>query len=71
MAPLGVNGGPQEMTKVSSLPMESAVKFVTALDTGNRVSECAHAITNDTNELTLIIGCETQHFCITCSKLIP
>ena len=40
MTPLGVNGGPQEMTKVSSLPMESAVKFFTALDTGNRVSEC-------------------------------
>ena len=48
MAPLEVTGGPQEMTKVSSLPMESATKFVTALGTANRVSKCAHVITNDT-----------------------
>ena len=40
MAPLGVAGGLQEMTKVSSLPIESATKFVTALDTANRVSIC-------------------------------
>ena len=37
MAPLGVTGCSQEMTKVS-LPIESAVKFATALDTANRVS---------------------------------
>ena len=35
MAPLGVTGGSQEMTKVSSLLTESM--FVTALDTANRV----------------------------------
>ena len=39
MAPLGVTGGSQEMTKVSALPMESVTKFVTALDTANRVGE--------------------------------
>ena len=55
MAPLGAIGGPQEMTKVS-LPIESAVKFATALDTANRVSECAHVITNDTlNSLSSLV----------------
>ena len=45
MAPLGVTGCSQEMTKVS-LPFESAVKFATALDTANRVSiaKCAHIL---------------------------
>ena len=37
MFPLGVAGGSQEKTKVSSLLTEST--FVTALDTANKVSE--------------------------------
>ena len=36
MFPLGVAGGPQEMTKVVS-SVDSTSKFVTALDTDNKM----------------------------------